>query len=388
MLRRVTKYLIGAVLFFSVPMAQAAYVGIPSSAIFFAAEQENSNWCWAASIQMVLKSYDISITQSQIVARTYGLDPNGPLPNWTGSFSDITNNLNNWNVDNSGKHYSVSASLNWGAPTPAILIRELRKGRPVLVGYQSGQNSGHAVVITAINYEMSPKGPVIQSIFARDPWPSPQNIANSGRVEYPGIQIASLMQAYWYVRVKKINTSKSHDVSEMPLKAAQQELITNAKDNDDKVAHEAKLKRQGEIVTAVNSQNLLGVGKARNPTVNFVNNCQLEMEWRWTDSNSFVPNEKKDKTEHLLAYFDEDIEFKPSEILDEDHILLNMQKLSYDSKTKWITYHNSTGASDAGHRNAQDLPGYYRPNVSWNGAIKFERNYVINLLNELVKTCH
>lgn len=215
MLREIAKYLIGAALLLSVSMAQAIYVGIPSNTMnFFAAEQENSNWCWAASIQMTLNYYGVSIAQPQIVARTYGLDPNGPLPNWTGSFSAITNNLNNWNIDNSGHPYAVSASLNWGAPTPAILINELSQGHPVLVGYKSGPNSGHAVVITAVNYDISSMGPIIQSVVVRDPWPSPQNIENNGRVEYPGNQIANLMQAYWYIRVQIISTSRLDDAPE------------------------------------------------------------------------------------------------------------------------------------------------------------------------------
>lgn len=181
---------------------QPQYVGIPSAQMnFVAAAQNNSQWCWAASIQMVLNYYGVNISQEQIVARTYGMDPYGNLPNWAGSFQAVTSNLNNWNDDNFGRQYSVRASLNWGAPTPAILLQELSQGRPVIVGYKSGPNSGHAVVITAASYTQSPNGPIIQSVIARDPWPSPQNIQTSGRVEYPGAQFASLMQAYWYIRV-------------------------------------------------------------------------------------------------------------------------------------------------------------------------------------------
>lgn len=182
---------------------QPQYVGIPSAQMnFVAAAQRNSQWCWAASIQMVLNYYGVSISQEQIVARTYGTDPYGNLPNWAGSFEAITANLNNWNFDNFGRRYIVMASLNWGAPTPAVLLQELGQGRPVIVGYKSGQNSGHAIVITAASFTQSPNGPIIQSIVTRDPWPSPQNIQTSGRVEYPGAQIASLMQAYWYIRVQ------------------------------------------------------------------------------------------------------------------------------------------------------------------------------------------
>ena len=181
---------------------QPQYVGIPSARMnFVAAAQENSQWCWAASIQMVLNYYGVSITQPQIVARTYGIDPYGNLPDWPGSFQAITANLNNWSVDNTGRQYSVQASLNWGAPSPSILLQELSNGRPVIVGYRTGENSGHAVVITAASYTVSNNGPIIQSVVARDPWPSNENIRNAGRVEYTGGSIASLMQAYWYIRV-------------------------------------------------------------------------------------------------------------------------------------------------------------------------------------------
>ena len=53
----------------------------------------------------------------------------------------------------------VMASLNWGAPAPAILIQELSYGRPVIVGYRTGSNSGHAVVITSANFTQSYSGP-------------------------------------------------------------------------------------------------------------------------------------------------------------------------------------------------------------------------------------
>lgn len=182
---------------------QYQQVGIPSGQMnFFSASQNNSQWCWAASIQMVLNYYGVAISQEQIVARTYGTNQYGSLPDWPGSFPAITANLNNWSIDNRGRPYSVMASLNPGAPVPVILIRELSAGRPIIVGYKSGPNSGHAVVVTGAVFTTSPQGPIIHSVIARDPWPSGRNMANLGRVEYPGARIASLMQAYWYIQVQ------------------------------------------------------------------------------------------------------------------------------------------------------------------------------------------
>ena len=182
----------------------ARYVGIPRQGMeYVASDQRNSQWCWAASIQMVLNYYGVSISQEQIVARTYGVDPAGRLPNWGGNFQNITANLNNWNIDNAGRPYVVSARLGRGAPTPAVLLQELSNRRPVIVAYATGPNSGHAVVVTGASYTPTPGGPIIHSLIVRDPMPSPQNVRNRGRVEHPGSVLASRMQHYWYIRVNR-----------------------------------------------------------------------------------------------------------------------------------------------------------------------------------------
>jgi hypothetical protein len=182
---------------------QLIYVGIPRDQFnFFSSAQRNSNWCWAASLQMIFNYYGIYINQDQIVARSYGTDELGNLPNWPGSFQVITANLNNWSIDNSGRQYFVSAALYWGAPTPAYLIQELSAQHPILIGYSSGSNTGHAVVITACSYVQTMNGPVIQSIVVRDPWPSEDNVNNMGRVEYPALDLANRIQGHWYIRVQ------------------------------------------------------------------------------------------------------------------------------------------------------------------------------------------
>lgn len=183
---------------------QLKYVGIPSGTMdYYVANQRNSQWCWAASIQMVLNGYGVRIQQEQIVARTYGADPYGRLPNWPGSFQAIHRNLNNWGIDNSGRRYRVSASIGLGPPTPSILVNELSNGRPVIIGYRSGANSGHAVVVTALSYYDSWNGPIVQSIVVRDPYPNRTNLRTNGRREYPGAVLANNIQAYWYVRVSR-----------------------------------------------------------------------------------------------------------------------------------------------------------------------------------------
>jgi hypothetical protein len=177
------------------------YVGIPASKInYVVSTQKKPQWCWAASIQMVLNYYHVSITQEQIVERTYGREVNGELPNWAASMETIHLNLNNWSVDNNGDQYIVNAQFGFGAPEPVFLIEELSQQRPVIIGYQSNHGS-HAVVITAVSYFESDFGPVIRSIVVHDPFPGITNGAANGRVEYDAVTLAKRITAHWFVRV-------------------------------------------------------------------------------------------------------------------------------------------------------------------------------------------
>jgi hypothetical protein len=182
---------------------QVQYVGIPSNVFnFYSAAQQKDEWCWAASIQMVLNYYGINIRQDQIVARSYGVDPaTGDIPDQPGSLQTVTANLNNWSIDNSGTRYVVRAAFSYGAPSAAYLIQELSAQRPILVSYMPSPSSGHAVVITGCSYIPTMGGPLIRSIIIRDPWPSDDNIQNDGRVEYPASAFGSLMTGSWIIRV-------------------------------------------------------------------------------------------------------------------------------------------------------------------------------------------
>lgn len=195
---------------FGQPVRGPHQVGIPAVEMdFVAADQWNSQWCWAAAIQMVFGYYGVAITQQQIVARSYGTDLWGNLPDWPGSFEVITRNLNNWSIDNYGQQYTVGAHLHWGAPPPMVLIEELRNGRPMLIAYQSSPVSGHAVVLTAATFSQTAYGPVIHSVVVRDPWPSPENVFNRGRVVHDGQSLAAVIQAYWRISVVKPRLGQS-----------------------------------------------------------------------------------------------------------------------------------------------------------------------------------
>ena len=179
------------------------YVGITAQKFnYFASTQRNTEWCWAASMQMLFNYYGVDISQEQIVARSFQKSPEDRLPNATGDLQVITRNLNNWSIDNRGMSYRVKAELNFGPPSPAYLIKELAAERPVLIGYKTGPRTGHAVLITACSYYPAEDGPRIRSVIVRDPWPSPENRETAGRVEYWGSSMASLIETHWFVRVE------------------------------------------------------------------------------------------------------------------------------------------------------------------------------------------
>jgi hypothetical protein len=180
-------------------------VGIPEPMMnFFAATQIGSQWCWAASIQMVLQRYGVHISQQRIAARSYGTDQFGRPPDWPGSWQVITANLNNWDLDEAtGTPYRVGCQFGLGPPPPMVLLTELSFGFPLILAYRSGPSSGHAVVITGASFYPTPMGPNIVAVTVRDSWPSPENIATRGRREYPAAQFAQVMQSYWIVRVQR-----------------------------------------------------------------------------------------------------------------------------------------------------------------------------------------
>ena len=163
---------------------------------FFYSEQQNSNWCWAACIQMILNYYSVNISQSQIVLRTFGTDNLGNVGNWGGSIENIHRNLNDWNIDNLGKRFVVKATFYNGAPQVEWLINELNSSRPVFIAYNTG-SGGHAVLITACTYTKINEQYKVHSLTVRDPWPG------RGKVLYNGYDLASKIDAHWFVRVSK-----------------------------------------------------------------------------------------------------------------------------------------------------------------------------------------
>jgi len=157
-------------------------VGIPTESFdYVASMQEASDWCWAASTQMVLKWFGVEVSQDDVVRRT-----KGRVVDQSASVRDITAALNGIRKTSSGSEKVIHTVNFSGPPHPLVIIKQLSLHVPMLLTIDTGPRSGHVVVLTAARYYNTDAGPHISSLIVRDPYPSPYNLQNQGRVEISG----------------------------------------------------------------------------------------------------------------------------------------------------------------------------------------------------------
>jgi len=146
--------------------------GIPSDEFVYKAAPESSgrqrmtNWCWAASIQMILNFHGVKATQEEIVTRMFGSTIDKPA-----DASVILSALSGWAVSANGKPVIISAS-------PMIfkgsdIVADLAYHQPLVVGLTTPNGIGHACVLTAVSYSVDQytNEPIFNSVVIRDPWP-------------------------------------------------------------------------------------------------------------------------------------------------------------------------------------------------------------------------
>ncbi len=126
------------------------------------AVQQQSEWCWAACIQMVFAYYDHPVSQGNIVRKTWGTVTNMP-----GQPSQIINDLNRDWTDEDGDDFSVEGDV--FSANAITAAQDLANDYPLILG-----SLGHAMVLTAITYQGVPNrygaGNVIAATV-RDPLP-------------------------------------------------------------------------------------------------------------------------------------------------------------------------------------------------------------------------
>jgi len=157
-------------------------VGIPTDDFnYVASAQEAHEWCWAASTQMILKWFDIDVQQADVVRRI-----KGKIVDQSASERDITAALNGAARQRSGHKAVIHAASVTGPPHPLVIIKQLSLRIPMLLTINTGPHSGHVVVLTAASYHQTSDGPHIDSLIVRDPYPTPYNLKNQGRIELSG----------------------------------------------------------------------------------------------------------------------------------------------------------------------------------------------------------
>lgn len=129
--------------------------------------QEESQWCWAASISMVFASYGYDVDQERIVKEAYGSPVNMGAVGTT-----ITQQLNRTWIDDSGKKFKVQIEglydfdMNFVGITDPQIVNALKAERPLLFG-----NRSHAMMLFQVAYFPTQLGPRLFNLGFADPWP-------------------------------------------------------------------------------------------------------------------------------------------------------------------------------------------------------------------------
>ncbi len=144
-------------------------MGLPTARMnYHVAEQQASNWCWAAAVQMVLSAQGIDVSQQQVVERAF----QGRLVDRPGSAREILLSLNGRMRDRSGTSWHLEALPGLGPPSFELMQTQFERNLPLIVGYHvPGQSVGHAAVVTAVIYELRAGRPHVLKILVRDPSP-------------------------------------------------------------------------------------------------------------------------------------------------------------------------------------------------------------------------
>lgn len=182
-MKRISKLVSLLVLFLNMQMPASAELiqirpgvfgaGIPKEQFDYRAatekegKQRQSNWCWAACIQMVLNYHGLLVKQEQIVAKVYGQADNKPA-----TVPAILAALDGWAPDERGRFSAIHASPY--VMTGSTIVRDLAYRWPLIVGLlPSGQKIGHIYVLTGVYYAVNPYNnePIFLAVVLRDPWP-------------------------------------------------------------------------------------------------------------------------------------------------------------------------------------------------------------------------
>ena len=130
--------------------------------------QIQTNWCWAACLEMVFRYHGHPVSQARIVLETYGQMVNRTIQ--PGHFMALLNRT--W-VDDNGASFRVEGS--WQSSSLPNVATDLANDLPLIIGTHT-----HAMVSTGMTYSapwvQTPWGVQLgnvqlQEVVVRDPWP-------------------------------------------------------------------------------------------------------------------------------------------------------------------------------------------------------------------------
>ena len=172
-----------------VPDASAAVrctVGLESQVMnVMAKEQHQTQWCWAACIQMIMTYYSHPVTQERIVLETWGNIANMPAAE-----EQILEALNREWVDEHGQEFYTTASAY--ATDVATAVQQLQLDRPLIIG-----TNHHAMLLTALSFTRDDLQSrfIVHDARVRDPWPG-RGLRSLTQAEWEGIRFAATVGVY------------------------------------------------------------------------------------------------------------------------------------------------------------------------------------------------
>lgn len=198
------KALIGAFLLLSAISAVAqkpVTVGIPTAQFNFASVvQLHTDWCWAASVQMVLNWYNIPIQQTDVVMRIYGR-----LVDAAASEDEIAVALSGTAYDRRNHMVHLASVRRRGSPSSGLVVTELGERHPLLVTFRSTHTMLHAVVLTSAEYFSDGQGIHLTALTFRDPNPTFQDRHTAESYRVTGVELQRFLRAissYYLVSVQ------------------------------------------------------------------------------------------------------------------------------------------------------------------------------------------
>jgi len=133
------------------------------------ANQQASQWCWAASVSNLFAYHGHDVSQARVVAEVYGTVANMR----SGDYSNLSRLLNRSWLDDSGRRFTsrLAAALDILNGVNAInndIIRDaLDANRPLIIG-----TTNHAMLVVGMKYtEFNGHVAQVVGVDVFDPWP-------------------------------------------------------------------------------------------------------------------------------------------------------------------------------------------------------------------------